>query len=137
MGCEAYILRDDKLLLGLRAGKIYGAGTWALPGGHLEFGERADECITRELQEEMDIKVATTELRLLAVTNDIAEDSTGQYIHLTFKTEVGQQEPKVSEPEICEAWKWFHIGELPENVFLPHQKILETIKSGEIYIPRR
>lgn len=51
IGCEAYITRKGKLLLGLRK-NTFGAGTWALPGGHLEFLERADECLSRELKEE-------------------------------------------------------------------------------------
>ncbi len=44
VGCEAYILRNGKLLLGKR-GKVAGEGTWALPGGHLEYMERANEGI--------------------------------------------------------------------------------------------
>ncbi|MEI8102744.1 MAG: NUDIX hydrolase [Chlorobium sp.] len=32
-------------------------GVWDLPGGHLEEGESAEECIVREMLEEMEINV--------------------------------------------------------------------------------
>ncbi len=52
IGCEAYIVKNGQIFLGKR-GNVYGSGTWALPGGHLEHMERADECLARELKEEM------------------------------------------------------------------------------------
>lgn len=134
IGCEAWIVRDNQVLLGKRRGTA-GSGTWALPGGHLEFMERADECLVRELKEEMDLTVKLSDLKLLAVTDDLSPDTANHYVHLTFQTEIGGQEPKLCEPEECEEWKWFGVDKLPANIFPPHAKILRTIKSQKIYLP--
>jgi len=36
IGINVFVVRDKKLLLGKRK-NVYGAGTWGLPGGHLEI----------------------------------------------------------------------------------------------------
>ena len=132
VGCEAYIIREEKILLGKR-GNVFGKGTWALPGGHLEYMERADQTIIRELQEEMGIMVEPSKVELLAVTDDLEEELHTHYIHLTFKVAIGDQEPSLLEPEACEEWRWFDLQEVPEDIFPPHQKIFQTIESQAVY----
>lgn len=57
-----------KFLLGQRLGS-HGAGTWALPGGHLEFGESFESCAAREVLEETGLVVGGIEF--LTATNDV------------------------------------------------------------------
>lgn len=51
VGVAVIIRKDNKILLGKRIGS-HGAGTWAFPGGHLEFGETPEQCAQREVFEE-------------------------------------------------------------------------------------
>ncbi len=51
VGVSAMVVRDGRLLLVLRARGV-AAGTWSIPGGHLEPGERITEAIAREVAEE-------------------------------------------------------------------------------------
>ncbi|MCP5506058.1 MAG: NUDIX domain-containing protein [Chlamydiales bacterium] len=46
VGLAAIALREGKILLGKRIGKI-GDATWAPPGGHLEYGESVERCAER------------------------------------------------------------------------------------------
>ena len=51
------IEKDGKILIAKRkAGKCIGAN-WEFPGGKLEEGETLEECLKRELKEELDIEV--------------------------------------------------------------------------------
>jgi 8-oxo-dGTP diphosphatase len=56
---KAIILKDGKLLSVKRSDDDYSRpGAYDLPGGKLEFGEAAEDCILREIKEEttLDIK---------------------------------------------------------------------------------
>lgn len=52
---SAAIFRDDAVLL-VERGKGAARGTWSLPGGHIEPGERAAEAARREVLEETGIE---------------------------------------------------------------------------------
>ncbi len=139
IGCEAYIIKKNMLLLGKR-GNVYGAGTWALPGGHLEFMERADECLARELHEEMGVTLDPTTFSLLALTDDLQPDNDIHYMHVTYKVPLvgfdpkDQEVPRICEPDCCEEWRWFPVDELPKNIFMPHEKIFKTIAANKVYL---
>jgi 8-oxo-dGTP diphosphatase len=135
VGCEAYIVRDGNLLMGLRSNIKFGGGTWGLPGGHLKFMERADVCIARELKEELGVNVKSSDMQFLAVTDgaDAPSGSKSHHVHITFKVDIGAQTPKNCEPAECEELKWFPLDSLPKNILPPHALILETINSGQVY----
>jgi ADP-ribose pyrophosphatase YjhB (NUDIX family) len=55
-GASAAILRDGAVLL-VERGKGAPRGTWSLPGGHIEPGERAIDAAAREVAEETGLAV--------------------------------------------------------------------------------
>lgn len=57
------------------------AGTWALPGGHLEFCESFEECAAREVLEETGLKVDKTVFE--TCTNNIFDEPTGKKHYVT------------------------------------------------------
>ncbi|KAH7314226.1 NUDIX hydrolase domain-like protein [Rhexocercosporidium sp. MPI-PUGE-AT-0058] len=98
-------------LIGKRIGS-HGSGTYALPGGHLEFGETPEQCATREVLEETGLKVSN--IRFLTATNDVMEKDGKHYVTL-FVVGVRDDEgqiPYVLEKEKCEGWEWIRWEEL-------------------------
>ena len=55
----AIIVEEGKVLLTRRAPGERLAGMWEFPGGKLEAGESAEECLRRELHEELSIHAST------------------------------------------------------------------------------
>lgn len=130
VSCDIFVLRENKLLLGIRKGK-YGAGDWGLPGGHLEWGERLIEAATRELTEETGLQ--SQDLAFYTFTDEPREDE--HYIHFAFITKIFTGEPKVMEPDRCEKWQFFDLNEIPDNLFNPHRQLIENLKSETVYQP--
>ncbi|KAK8065138.1 hypothetical protein PG997_011885 [Apiospora hydei] len=109
----AAIVRNEKgeVILGKRMGS-HGSGSWALPGGHLEFGETYFACAERETLEETGLEVRA--LKLVTVTDDVFEDLGKHYITIFVLCERKDttKEPEVLEPEKCESWHWINWDEL-------------------------
>merc|ERR1712070_237455 len=100
---------SNRYLLGKRLGS-HGAGTYALPGGHLEYGESFEQCATREVLEETGLDI--TDIRFLTATNSVFHETTKHYVTI-FMTAIARSAenglelvPKVMEPDKCEGWSW-------------------------------
>ncbi|TRX32751.1 8-oxo-dGTP diphosphatase MutT [Flavobacterium sp. ZT3R18] len=51
----AIIKKESKILIGKRAPNRHLAGYWEFPGGKMETGETPQECLKREIKEELGI----------------------------------------------------------------------------------
>ena len=120
VGVGVIIVRDGRILLGERRGS-HGAGTWALPGGHLEFGESILSCARREVREETGLVVNS--VSNAAFTNDIFEKEGKHYVTLFVVAKEWRGEPMVIEPEKCGRWSWFQWEKLPAPLFVPLQNL--------------
>lgn len=132
VGCEAFIKKDNQILLGLRK-NCFGAGTWGLPGGHLEFRERLAEGLNRELQEEIGVGFREQDFQLACVTDGIDSDGGRHHVHVSFEVNYGGEEIALKEPDRCEEWKFFPVDDLPENLFPPHSKIVNKYLQSKRY----
>ena len=50
------IVKNNKILIGLRAEGDSGAGMWEFPGGKIELNESSEGAVKRELKEELNIE---------------------------------------------------------------------------------
>jgi len=122
IGVGVIVIKDSKVLLGKRRG-AHGNGTWALPGGHLEWGESLEACAHREVLEECNVYI--TNIRRGSFTNDIFEDSNKHYVTLFMIADYELGELRVCEPDKCEQWGWFDWNDLPKPLFLPLKNLID------------
>lgn len=117
VGIGVIIVKDGKVLMGLRLSKNNGTGTWHPPGGHLEYGESWEECARRETLEEAGIEI--TNVRFAAAVNDIYPDEQLHYVTIFMRADHLRGEPRTCEPEKCSGWSWHPWESVPSPRFTP------------------
>ncbi len=132
VGVAVIIIKDKKVLLGKRINSL-GAGTWALPGGHLEFNESIEDCAKREVLEETGLIIKN--IRCSRYTNDIFSKEQKHYVTLFVTAAYDHGDLELKEPHKCEQWSWFHWDELPGPKFPPLEKLLEQYELKDLACP--
>ena len=72
--------RQGKILIDRRRNEGEMAGLWEFPGGKIEAGETVEECIKREIKEELDIEILVGD-RLTTITHTYKTFSITLYVH--------------------------------------------------------
>jgi 8-oxo-dGTP diphosphatase len=128
VGVAVILIQNKKVLLGKRKGS-HGAGTWAFPGGHLEFGEEVEDCAARELKEETGLLARSC--RRGPWTNDRIDGK--HYVTLFIIVDRFSGSLQRLEPEKCEAWEWFDIEQLPSPLFQTVRSLLSITTMASLY----
>lgn len=122
VGVGVIVRRDGLVLLGERLG-AHGAYTWALPGGHLEYGETPAACAKREVLEECGLEVGS--LQPGPYTNDVFDTEQRHYVTLFVLAVACDGQARVLEPTKCLRWSWFDWQSLPKPLFRPLQSLVD------------
>lgn len=115
---DALISKENKILLIKRNNEPF-KGSWAIPGGYIDWDETAEEALKREVKEETGLDV--TEITFFDVYSDPKRDPR-QNITLVYQIET-DGEPKAGDD--AKELKWFDFHNLPELAF-DHEKIIEN-----------
>ena len=102
------------------------AGSWALPGGFVDEGERLVDAARRELEEETGVSVADFEQ--LYTAGDPGRDPRGWTVSVVYLAQVDPDELKPVAADDAEAVSWFALDELPELAF-DHAMILARARA--------
>lgn len=114
---DGILIKNNKILLIKRKNEPF-KGKWALPGGFVEYGERVEEAVLREFEEEVGIKAKIK--RLLGVYSDPNRDPRGHVISIVFLLE-GEGSPRAGDD--AKDAKFFDLDDLPPLAF-DHDKII-------------
>jgi len=106
----ALIFRGGKLLITQRPAKAHLGGLWEFPGGKREPDETFEQCLVREIREELGVEITVGEL-FESVTHAYPEKT----VHLKFFIcRLLDGEP---QPLGCKAVKWTGKSELEDYEF--------------------
>jgi 8-oxo-dGTP diphosphatase len=104
------VFRKGQLLITQRSPQAHCGGLWEFPGGKRESGESFEECLKRELREELGIEVHVQEL-IEALRHDYPDKS----VYLKFyRCQWVQNEP---QPLSCHDLAWVTCPELANYDF--------------------
>jgi len=115
VGCGALIVNDknETILLKRTSKTRNGAGFWAKPGGGVEFGEKVEDAVKREIREELGVDIEI--INFLGFTEGVFKDENQHWISLNYLAKIIGGEVKNMEPEKHEKIKWFKMDDLPEK----------------------
>ena len=75
---------DGKVLIIKRANTLHGDGKWCLPGGNVEYGQRVQEAVKKEIKQEISF-TCTDFFFLFFVENLPSEESDLHYVNLIYE----------------------------------------------------
>ncbi len=104
------IRKGRKLLIAQRPSAGLLGGLWEFPGGKQEAGETLEECLAREIREELSIEIAVGE-RLCCVEH--------AYTHFSITLHAFAAQYLSGQPQTlgCASWRWVEPSELSAYAF--------------------
>lgn len=108
----ALIKKDGKYLICQRSAEDECGLLWEFPGGKLEEGETLEECIIREIKEELDL-----DIRVLGVfTTNIYRFDGKEILFTVFNAEIVGGDMKLKEHNDA---RWVTLEEMKSYKFMP------------------
>jgi mutator protein MutT len=122
----ALVFRDGRLLIAQRHAKSHLGGLWEFPGGKREAGETFEQCLVREIREELGVEISVGEL-----FEEIVHDYPEKSVHLKFFIcKLLSGEP---QPLDCAAVNWVTKAQLADFQFpAADADLLEKLKSPRV-----
>ncbi|MEY9944717.1 NUDIX domain-containing protein [Kitasatospora sp. GAS1066B] len=102
-------------------------GLLALPGGHVDPGEKALDAAARELREETGVRVAATDLTLIGLYGEPGRDPRGRYVSAAYLVEVPEITQALAGDDAA-AVRWVPLTDLPEHLAFDHAQILAAAR---------
>ena len=117
---DGIIIKDNKIVLIRRKFDPF-KDYWALPGGFVEFNEKTEDAVIREISEETGLK--TRIIKLIGVYSDPLRDPRGHTVSIVYELEI--LNGKMIFGDDASDVNLFNINELPEKLSFDHKRIIE------------
>ncbi len=121
----AVIIRDGRVLITRRAEGQAHAGWWEFPGGKVEEGESPEECLRRELREELGVDTIIG----AKLAESIYEYDTGSIRLMAYETTITAGEIRLT---VHEEALWAGVSDLESLMLLPADRPIAEAVSGSI-----
>jgi mutator protein MutT len=119
----ALIFQNGNILITKRLPGYHLAGLWEFPGGKQEPGESLEECLEREIKEELDIEIRAEKL-ISTVRHEYEKKIVSLHV---FECRLISGVPRAIE---CQEFKWVKPEDLRLYEFPPPDKeIIELLTS--------
>jgi len=122
---DGAILKNKKILLIRRKNPPF-RNRWALPGGFVDYGEKVEDAVVREVEEETGLKTKIKEL--IGVYSDPKRDPRGHTVSVVYLLDMINNE--INSGDDASDAKFFHLDDLPDLSF-DHKKIINDIVRRE------
>jgi 8-oxo-dGTP diphosphatase len=109
---DGILFEDDSILLVKRKYKPF-QGAWAIPGGFVEYGEKTEDAVLREVFEETNMR--TKIHSLIGVYSDPHRDPRGHTITVVYL--IDYKDGELHAGDDASSVKFFKMNELPALAF--------------------
>jgi len=107
------IKKDNKYLLTKRQSPKKEWNKWQFPGGGVEFGEKLDECLKRELKEEVGVEVIV-DIFLPQVFEIFRLKDNFHALFFVYLCHLKQKDQKIILDEEASKYDWFTLEEIDQ-----------------------
>jgi ADP-ribose pyrophosphatase YjhB (NUDIX family) len=115
---NAVVLEEGRVLM-VKANRGISRGWWNLPGGFVEWDEAPEDCVHREVAEELGAKVLSSEL--ITVLSRRFEPGPYYMVAFMFKCTLDRKEVSLDRTELDEA-AWFPLDRASRETRNPFAK---------------
>lgn len=123
VGCGVLLLNDKGQFLMMKRASKHATGTYAIPGGWMEFGETFERVAEREVMEELGVEIEN--VKVLGATNNIFPMENKHTVAIILAAKLKSGTPRIMEPDKCESIAWYDDWEqLPTPLFTDYNKYI-------------
>ncbi|WP_426449746.1 NUDIX domain-containing protein [Paenibacillus sp. S-38] len=115
MGVGAAIVNENQEILLVLRNREPEKDTWSIPGGKLDTYERLEDCVVREIKEEVNLDIQVRGLLCMAET--IRPERDEHWVSALYEAEIlGGELRNMEEGGAIGDIRWFPLDALPANL---------------------
>jgi 8-oxo-dGTP diphosphatase len=118
---DGLLIKNKEILLIKRKNQPF-KGKWALPGGFVEYGEKTEKAVIREVFEETGLKTKIKDL--VGVYSDPNRDPRGHTVSVVYLLD--HHEGSIKSGDDASDARFFDLKDLPELSF-DHEQIIKDV----------